>query len=66
MNPPDDFWSDPFHWCALGAAFLAASEGRLDDSAYVKELAYRWHEEGAFRDRAARQSETVPAQVFSG
>ena len=49
--PESDFWKNLFHWCALAAGFLAASEGRLDDSAYVRELAYRWYEEGAFRDR---------------
>jgi len=47
----EDFWANPFHWCALAAGFIAASEGRLDDSLYVRELAYRMFEEGAFRDR---------------
>ena len=49
-----DFWNDRFHWCALAAGFLAASEGRLEDSAYVRELAYRCFEEGAFRERVSR------------
>ncbi len=48
----DDFWENRFHWCALAAGFLAASEGRLEDSAYVRELAYAFYEEGAFAGRA--------------
>ncbi len=51
MSPADPFWSNRFHWCALAAGFLAASEGRLDDALYVRELAYSLYEEGAFRDR---------------
>ena len=46
------FWNDRFHWCALAAGFLAASEGRLGDSEYVRRLTYQWYEEGAFRERA--------------
>lgn len=46
------FWSNHFHWCALAAGFIAWSEGRLDDSYYVRDLAYRMFAEGAFRDRA--------------
>lgn len=46
-----DCWSDRFHWCALAAGFIAASEDRLHDSQYVRDLAYRMYEEGAFRDR---------------
>jgi glycine/D-amino acid oxidase-like deaminating enzyme len=49
MNEP--FWDNRFHWCALAAGFLAASEGRLDDSLYVKDLAHGFYESGAFRDR---------------
>lgn len=49
MSEP--FWNNRFHWCALAAGFLAASEGRLDDSFYVKDLAYSFYEGGAFRDR---------------
>lgn len=48
---PDDFWSNRFHYCALAAGFIAASEGRLADARYVRELAYALYEEGAFRDR---------------
>ncbi len=47
----EPFWNNRFHWCALAAGFLAASEGRLDDSLYVKDLAYGFYESGAFRDR---------------
>jgi hypothetical protein len=47
----DPFWSNRFHYCALTAGFIAASEGRLDDALYVRELAYALFEEGAFRDR---------------
>jgi hypothetical protein len=47
----DDFWSNRFHWCALAAGFIAAAEERLDDSAYLRELAYSLYEDGAFRDR---------------
>jgi hypothetical protein len=46
-----DFWSNRFHWCALAAGFLAASEGRLDDSSYVCGLAYDMFNSGAFSDR---------------
>lgn len=45
----DDFWSNRFHYCALAAGFIAASEGRLSDSLYVRELAYALYEDGAFR-----------------
>jgi hypothetical protein len=48
----DDFWSDRFHWCALAAGFLAASEGRLTDSAYVKRFADEFYNEGAFMAEA--------------
>jgi hypothetical protein len=51
MNPDDDFWSNRFHHCALAAGFLAASEGRLDDSRYVQQLAYSLYEQRAFRGR---------------
>ena len=47
----DEFWSNRFHYCALAAGFIAASEGRLEDALYVRELAYTLYEEGAFRDR---------------
>lgn len=46
-----DFWDNRFHFCALAAGFIAASGGRLDDSLYVRELAYSFYEEGAFRNR---------------
>lgn len=48
----DDFWFDRLHWCALAAGFMATCEGRLHDSAYVKQLAYQWFEEGAFAEEA--------------
>lgn len=51
---PEPFWFDRFHWCALAAGFMAAAEGRLDDSKYVRELTYRWYEEGAFSDCVTR------------
>ncbi|QEL18761.1 hypothetical protein [Limnoglobus roseus] len=47
----DDIFTDRFHWCSLAAGFLAAAEGRLDDSEYVRKLAYQWYEEGAFANR---------------
>lgn len=40
-----DFWADGFHYCALVAGFIAHSEGRLSDSAYVKALAYKLYEQ---------------------
>lgn len=49
----ENFWDDRFHWCALAAGFLAAGEGRLDDSGYVRRLTYELYESGTFRDRAA-------------
>ncbi len=55
---PDPFWSNRFHRCALAAGFIAASEGRLDDALYVRELAYSLYEGGAFRDRAVMAVKT--------
>jgi hypothetical protein len=60
MKPSDPFWNDAFHWCVLAAGFLAASEGRLQDSEYVRELAYQWFKEGAFRDRTGSSHLTTP------
>ncbi len=58
----DSFWSNRFHWCALAAGFIAASEGRIEDVLYVRDLAYSLYEEGAFRDHAALTSgELAPA-----
>jgi len=51
MTDEPDFWSNRFHFCALAAGFLAASEGRLHDSHYVQQLAYEFYESGAFADR---------------
>ncbi len=51
MTASDPFWQDRFHCCALAAGFIAASEGRLADALYVRELAYSLYEEGAFHDR---------------
>lgn len=56
----DPFWQDRWHWCALAAGFLAASEGRLDDSSYVKELAYGMYESGAFAARAQPSPPAAP------
>lgn len=53
----EEFWENRFHWCALAAGFIAVAEGKLHDSLYVRELAYRMYEEGAFRDRVSRQQE---------
>jgi hypothetical protein len=56
----DDIWSDRFDWCVLAAGFMAVCEGLLDDSAYVKRLAYQWYEEGTFMEEAkARKSAQV-------
>ncbi len=64
---PDEFWSNRFHWRALAAGFLAASEGRLDDSAYVRKLAYEFFDTGAFRDRiAARKNDAITSPVDNG
>ncbi len=46
----DAFWENRFHACALAAGFIAAAEGRLDDSRHVRDLAYGMFEEGAFAD----------------
>lgn len=59
----DDFWSDRFHACSLAAGFIAAAEGRLEDSAYVKALAYGMYESGAFAGRAAQPA---PAGARNG
>ena len=40
----DAFWSNTFHACALAAGFIAAGEGRLADSPYVKRLCYALYE----------------------
>jgi hypothetical protein len=45
-----EFWSDRFHHCALAAGFIAAGEGRLAESTYVRQLAYDLYESGAFRE----------------
>lgn len=50
------FWDNRFHRCVLAAGFIAVAEGRLDDSLYVRELAYSFYEEGAFRDRVQQLS----------
>jgi hypothetical protein len=47
----DDFWSNRFHYCALAAGFIAASENRLDDSLSLRELAYELYEDGAFKQK---------------
>jgi hypothetical protein len=57
---PDPFWSNRFHWCALAAGFIAAGEDRLADALYVRELAYKLYEEGAFRDRVKGTRQTQP------
>lgn len=36
-----EFWSDPFHACALAAYAEASETGRHLDSQYVKQLAYK-------------------------
>lgn len=48
----DDFWSNRFHTCALVAGSLAASQGRLADSSYVKRLAYHLYEHETWPDWA--------------
>ena len=58
MTDDDEFWSNRFHWCALAAGFLAASEDRIGDSRHVQQLAYELYEGGAFRERAASKSLT--------
>lgn len=50
----EEFWDNRFHWCALAAGFIAVIEGKLYDSYYVRDLAYKMYEEGAFRDRVAQ------------
>jgi hypothetical protein len=59
----DDFWNDRFHWCALAAGFLAASEGRLWDSEYVRNLAYQWYEEGAFANRVPTELDRMTTRT---
>lgn len=53
----EEFWDNRFHWCALAAGFIAAIEGKLRDSLYVRELAYSMYEEGAFRDRVSQEQD---------
>lgn len=45
----EDFWKDRFHYCALLAGSIAYAEGKLQDSEYVRTLAYKFYEEGAFK-----------------
>jgi hypothetical protein len=52
----DPVWGNRFHWCSLAAGFLAAIEGRLYDSRYVRQLAYEFFETGAFQDRVPSRS----------
>ncbi len=59
----DDFWSNRFHWCALAAGFLAHSEGRLQDSKYVRSLAYEFYETGAFTDAAKKRKNGNPQPI---
>ena len=58
----DPVWGNRFHWCSLAAGFLAATEGRLGDSRYVRQLAYEFFETGAFQDRilSPRSRSTSP------
>lgn len=37
--------SKDFHTCALEAGFIAFLEGRMDDSDYIKRLAYEFYEQ---------------------
>lgn len=55
----DPVWGNRFNWCALAAGFLAAADNRLDDSQYVRQLAYELYETGAFRDRVPLSSSTL-------
>jgi hypothetical protein len=55
----DDIFTDRFHWCALAAGFLAAAESHLHDSEFVRRVAYRWYEEGAFKREAAERAAVV-------
>lgn len=59
----DGFWSNRFNWCALAAGFIAAGEERIHDSLYVRDLAYRMFEEGAFKDRVPRGT-SLPANCL--
>ena len=43
----------------LAAGFIAASEGRLDDSDYVRELTYSMFEEGGFGTIAVRSRQEL-------
>jgi hypothetical protein len=60
-DDPEDFWHNRMHWCSLAAGFQAYCEGRLQDSAYVKELAYRSYERGEFRDRLPSRRPREPS-----
>lgn len=35
---------DPFHWCAMAAGSIAHDRGKIDDSEYVKKLAYAMYD----------------------
>jgi hypothetical protein len=55
-----EFWLDSFHFCALYAGKLAHAEGKLEDSGYVRQLAYRLYEEGAFKEERPGAERGVP------
>ena len=61
----EEFWENRFHWCALAAGFLAATEGRLDDSAYVQKLAYEFFEAGAFCDHVPSRTSSARSSSHS-
>ena len=62
----DDFWQDRFHYCALAAGFIAASEGQLDDALYVRELAYCSSRKARSKTVAAPSRRTDFAAVDRG
>lgn len=43
-NMQNKFWDDDFHACALIAGAMAYSHNKLDDSEYVRRLAYNLYE----------------------
>lgn len=59
----EDFWSNRFHVCALVAGFIAWAEGRLDDPLYVRDLAYRMYEDGAYQTRAESEPARTPTSA---
>lgn len=46
---------DIFHKCALEAAIIAFYEGRIDDSDYIRGMAYKFYNDDVARENADKK-----------